>query len=59
MVSVITCPAEPDREPEREFVRQVLLYEIGLSLWFRAVVVVVALIGDNDVLGPWNKFWLN
>ena len=52
MVSVITCPAEPDREPEREFVRQVLLYEIGLSLWFRAVVVVVALIGDNDVLGP-------
>lgn len=49
--SVITCPAEPDREPEREFDRTVLVYEIGLSFMFRAGI----LMGDSDGLGP-NKY---
>lgn len=48
MVSVMTWPAEPDLDPDRETDRPpVLVYEMGLSFKF-----LVNLMGDSDGLGP-------
>lgn len=46
--SVITWPADPDREPDREVERTVLVKEIGLSFKFREAT----LMGERDGLGP-------